>query len=162
MGSWQARRVLTKDSRSIFSCSKVLWYSDRPRCSSDAERSANSSPSSLGSSPTAAGGVAAAGWATCFKEKSYTLWCHRNNEINNVWIAMDQLPVCCLQGGPHLQLTWFAKVRHSSGLTASQKVWGNLQTHREPGLSKSFSHDLAKSMNTLGWFPGPRLSLVLD
>ena len=96
MSSWQAGRVLTKDSRSIFSCSKVLWYSERPRCSSDAERSANSSPSSLGSSPTAAGEVAAAGGATCFKEKRdcYTLRCHRNNEINK---CLDSYgPITCL------------------------------------------------------------------
>lgn len=43
---------------SILSSSKVLLYSDRPRCSSTAERSSNSSPSSLGSSSTA-GGVTA-------------------------------------------------------------------------------------------------------
>lgn len=47
--------LLTKDSMSILSSSKVLLYSDKPRCSSMAERSSNSSPSSLGSSSTAGG-----------------------------------------------------------------------------------------------------------
>lgn len=45
--------ILTKDSVSILSLSKVLLYSDKPRCSSIAESSSISSPSSLGSSSTA-------------------------------------------------------------------------------------------------------------